>query len=158
MTYKIGILDQSPIFPQSTSFDALQHTIEFAQAAEEWGYHRFWVSEHHNMVNVAGSSPEILIAHLLAQTEKINIGSGGVMLQHYSPYKVAENFHVMSTLAPGRVDLGIGRAPGGFDLTTRALQYGHGKTAVDFNEKITFLKQIIDQSIREDHPFAHLRA
>src|SRR5690625_4649463 len=158
MTYKIGILDQSPIFPQSTSFDALQHTIEFAQAAEEWGYHRFWVSEHHNMVNVAGSSPEILIAHLLAQTEKINIGSGGVMLQHYSPYKGAENFHVMSTLAPGRVDLGIGRAPGGFDLTTKALQYGTNNGHVDFNEKLIFLKQLIERTIPEDHEFAKLKA
>lgn len=100
MGYKLGLLDQSPIYDGETAFDALQHTIRLAQQAEEWGYSRFWVSEHHHAEQLAGSSPEVLISYLLAQTNSIRIGSGGVMLQHYSPFKVAENFHVLSSLAP----------------------------------------------------------
>ena len=95
-----------------TATEAFQHTIELAQKAEEWGYHRFWVAEHHGSSRVMGSSPEVLISHLLAKTSRIKVGSGGVMLQHYSPYKVAENFNVLASLAPGRVDLGVGGGPG----------------------------------------------
>src|SRR5699024_118580 len=122
------------------------------------GYSRFWVSEHHNMEIVAGTSPEILISHLLAHTDTIRVGSGGVMLQHYSPYKVVENFHVLSALAPGRVDLGIGKAAGGFDLSTKALQFGTKNDASDFNERITFTKQLIDKNIPADHPLAKAEA
>ena len=85
-----------------TAAEAFQHTIELATKAEAWGYHRFWVSEHHGSDRVMGSSPEVLIAHLLAKTTRIRVGAGGVMLQHYSPYKVAENFNVLASLAPGR--------------------------------------------------------
>lgn len=158
MPYQLGILDQSPIFPNETSSDAFKHSIKFAQDAEKWGYKRFWLSEHHNMENVAGSSPEILISHLLAYTEKINIGSGGVMLQHYSPYKVVENFHVLASLTPGRVDLGVGKAPGGFDLSTKALQYGTVNDGSDFNERLAFIKQLIDDNIPTDHPLANIKA
>lgn len=157
MDYKLGILDQSPIFKGETATDAFQHTIELAKKAEAWGYSRFWVSEHHNMEQVAGSSPEVLISHLLAHTNKIQLGSGGVMLQHYSPYKVAENFNVLATLAPGRVDLGIGKAPGGLPLSTRALQNGIPQN-YDFNERFTLLKRLIDESIDEDHPLSGLQA
>ena len=83
--------------------DALRRTIELARKAEEWGYHRFWVAEHHGSGRVMGSSPEVLVSYLLAHTSRIRVGSGGVMLQHYSPYKVAENFNVLASLAPGRV-------------------------------------------------------
>ncbi len=158
MGYELGILDQSPIFPGENATDAFKSTIELAKDAEAWGYKRFWVSEHHNMEKVAGSSPEILISHLLAQTEKINIGSGGVMLQHYSPYKVTESFHVLASLAPGRVDLGIGKAPGGFDLSTKALQYGTLNDGTDFNERYTFVKQLIDEEVPKAHPFKGIRA
>lgn len=158
MSYKLGILDQSPIFPNMTSTDALNNTIELAKDAEKWGYSRFWVAEHHHMEKVAGVSPEILISHLLAHTKTIHIGSGGVMLQHYSPYKVVENFHVLSALAPGRVDLGVGKAPGGFDLSTKALQYGTRNDGSDINERLQFIKQLIDHDIPENHPFANLRA
>lgn len=158
MSYQLGILDQSPIFPNETSTDAFKHTIKFAQDAEKWGYKRFWVSEHHNMETVAGSSPEILISHLLAHTEEIHIGSGGVMLQHYSPYKVAENFHVLAALAPGRVDLGVGKAPGGFDLSTKALQYGTVNDGSDFNERLSFIKQLIDNNVPAHHPLANIKA
>ena len=105
-----------------TASEALNHTIELAQKTEEWGYHRFWVAEHHASNRVMGSSPEVLVSHLLAKTSRIRVGSGGVMLQHYSPFKVAENFNVLASLAPGRVDLGIGRGPGGHPMSTKALQ------------------------------------
>src|SRR5699024_9818912 len=104
--YKIAILDQSPIFPGQTAGEALKSTMELAQKAEEWGYERFWVSEHHQTLDLAGTSPEVLISHLLAKTTSIKVGSGGVMLQHYSPYKVAEDFQLLSLLSPGRVELG----------------------------------------------------
>ncbi|AOH53303.1 alkane 1-monooxygenase [Peribacillus muralis] len=158
MSYTLGILDQSPIFPGSTAFDALQQTIKLAKYAEEWGYNRFWVSEHHHAETLAGSSPEVLISHLLAQTNSIRVGSGGVMLQHYSPYKVAENFHVLSNLAPGRVDLGIGKAPGGLPLSTKALQHGTVNDGKDFEERLSFLQKIIENSINDTHPLASVQA
>ncbi|MFE4812125.1 LLM class flavin-dependent oxidoreductase [Peribacillus simplex] len=158
MSYKLGILDQSPIFPGASAFDALQQTINLARHAEEWGYTRFWVSEHHHAEQLAGSSPEVLISYLLAQTKSIRVGSGGVMLQHYSPYKVAENFHVLSNLSPGRVDLGIGKAPGGLPLSTKALQFGTVNDGKDFEERLSFLKKIIENSVNETHPLAGIQA
>ena len=158
MRYKLGILDQSPVVEGVSNYETLQKTVELAQQAEEWGYERFWVSEHHNSDLVAGSSPEVLISYLLAKTKKIRIGSGGVMLQHYSPYKVAENFHVLSTLEPGRVDLGIGKAPGGLPLSTKALQYGDSNTGTDFKERLVFLQQLIHDQVPEAHEFASIQA
>ncbi|MFM0045428.1 MsnO8 family LLM class oxidoreductase [Paraburkholderia sediminicola] len=120
--FRLSLLDKSPIaFGESTA-DALARSVELARAAETWGYHRYWFAEHHNSIRLACPTPEILIAHVLAHTHRIRIGSGGVMLQHYSPYKIAENFNLLAALAPGRVDMGIGKAPGGLPLSTRALQ------------------------------------
>lgn len=158
MSYKIGILDQSPVVEGVSNFDTLQKTIDLASKAESWGYERFWVSEHHNSDLVAGSSPEVLVSYLLAKTKKIRVGSGGVMLQHYSPYKVAENFHVLSTLEPGRVDLGIGKAPGGLPLSTKALQYGTNNKGEDFEDRLVFLKQLIDGEVPETHELAGIQA
>ncbi|NRP22454.1 Limonene 1,2-monooxygenase [Ensifer adhaerens] len=139
MSYLLSLLDKSPIDPGSTATDALQATARLAAKAEEWGYHRFWLAEHHNMAGLASSAPETLIAYLLARTSKIRIGSGGVMLQHYSAYKVAETFNLLASLAPGRVDLGVGKAPGGFPLSTRALQIG-----IDHERKPGFAEQLSD--------------
>lgn len=122
MSYALSVLDKSPVSYGEAAFDALKRTVELAELGERLGYRRFWVAEHHNEPELASSSPETLIAYLLARTTRIRIGSGGVMLQHYSPYKVAETFHLLASLAPGRVDLGIGKAPGGLPLSTRALQ------------------------------------
>jgi len=122
VNYRLSLLDQSPIDGGQTATQALKASLAFAQAAERLGYHRLWLSEHHDSEQLAGSSPEVLIAWLLAQTSTLRIGSGGVMLQHYSPYKVAENFHLLSALAPDRVDIGIGKAPGGLPLSTQALR------------------------------------
>lgn len=139
MTYLLSLLDKSPIEQGLTATEALRATVKFAARAEELGYHRFWVAEHHNMSNLASSAPEALIAFLLARTSKIRIGSGGVMLQHYSAYKVAETFNLLASLAPGRVDLGVGKAPGGFPLSTHALQ-----TAFDPARKPDFADQLTD--------------
>ncbi|WP_159881654.1 LLM class flavin-dependent oxidoreductase [Paenibacillus puerhi] len=159
MGLKLSILDQTVIGKHETASAAFRHTLELAQRAEQLGYYRFWVSEHHDTLEVAGSSPEVLIAHLLAKTEHIRIGSGGVMLQHYSPYKVAENFNVLSALAPGRVDLGIGRAPGGLPRSTRALQQSKpGEAPRTLAEKLTELQQHLAGSLPEEHPLHGVRA
>lgn len=151
MTISIGILDQSPIYPGGSASEALAQTIRLAQKAEELGYQRFWVSEHHDSEVLAGSSPEVLISHLLAKTERIRIGSGGIMLQHYSPYKVAENFNVLASLAPGRVDLGVGRAPGGLPRSTQALQRGVTEPQT-LTEKLIELEAYVNNQIPEIHP------
>ena len=124
MSYAWSVLDKSPIFRGETASKALARTVALAQRAEALGFERFWVAEHHNTPDLASSSPEVLLAHLAAHTKTIRVGSGGVMLQHYSPYKVAENFNLLAALAPGRIDIGIGKAPGGLPLSTRALQAG----------------------------------
>ena len=165
---RISILDQSPAADGETAADALQHTIELARRAEEWGYHRFWVAEHHGSNRNMGSSPEVLISHLLAHTNRIRVGSGGVMLQHYSPYKVAENFNLLSSLAPGRVDLGIGRGPGGMPISTQALkpqqEDNPAKSAIPgsdsglLEDKLAQLRQFLRNKLDEDNPFHGLAA
>lgn len=157
MGITISVLDQSPIYPGETAAEAFAHTVLLAQKSEELAFRRFWVSEHHDSDHVAGSSPEVLISYLLAKTQTIRVGSGGVMLQHYSPYKVAENFNVLAALAPGRVDLGIGRAPGGLPRSTQALQRGVQEDA-SLTDKIVELRQFVHNTLEEDHPLAGLRA
>jgi len=118
---RLSILDQS-IVPKGTNpSQAIAHTIELARKAEEWGFHRFWVSEHHNSTMIAGSAPELLMVRLAAETKKIRIGSGGIMLPNHSALKVAENFRLLETMYPGRIDLGMGRAPGGDRITASLL-------------------------------------
>lgn len=155
---KLSVLDQSPVYDSETEAEALQHTIELAQRAEAWGYHRFWVTEHHGSNRVMGSSPEVMVSHLLAKTDRIRVGSGGVMLQHYSPYKVAENFNVLASLAPGRVDLGIGRGPGGLPQSTAALQPDATQEGGQpFLEKLLELEKFLHNRLEETHPLHGLR-
>lgn len=123
---KLSILDQSLCRSPEEAPTALRETIEMAQHAEALGYRRFWVSEHHAFRSVAGSAPEVLLAAIGAATESIRIGSGGIMLPHYSPYKVAEVFALLSNLYPGRIDLGIGRAPGA-DMSTAVALAADGR-------------------------------
>ena len=125
MTIRLGVLDQSPIGRGESAADALAHSTALAKRCEELGYHRYWVAEHHASNTLASSSPEILITRLAGETRHMRIGSGGVMLPHYSPYKVAENFRLLEVLFPGRIDLGVGRAPGSDGLTAAALAYGN---------------------------------
>src|SRR5580765_2374714 len=128
---RISILDQSPISEGSSGPEALQRTIDLARLADELGYHRYWVAEHHGGGMLAGPAPEVLIGPIASATERIRVGSGGVMLPHYSPFKVAETFSVLSGLYPGRIDLGIGRAAGTDPLTTYALQRDRRDAAPD---------------------------
>lgn len=157
MAFTLGILDQSIVFPGYTAAEALSNTVKLAQLAETLGYDRFWVSEHHDSAGAAGSSPEVLVSYLLAQTKRITIGSGGVMLQHYSPYKVAENFNVLATLAPGRVELGIGRAPGGLPRSTKALQKGIAEPET-LEEKLDELNVLLHSETGESHHLPGLAA
>lgn len=158
MAYQLSLLDKSPVAEGETPAAALQRTLQLAKQAEKWGYHRFWLAEHHNIEQLASPSPEVLIAWLVAQTQHIRIGSGGVMLQHYSPYKVAENFNLLASLAPGRIDLGIGKAPGGLPLSTRALQLGvHQDEKGSFAEQLQQLDNWLQPEV-ERHDDERLRA
>lgn len=121
---KLSVLDQSPIRKGGTAAEAVRETIALAKACERFGYARYWLAEHHNTTSFAGSTPEVLIARVAAETASIRVGSGGIMLPHYSPLKVAENFRMLETLTPGRIDLAIGRAPGADGRTSAALQAG----------------------------------
>lgn len=155
---KLSVLDQSPIAEGSTAVEALAQTCRLAQELEKLGYHRFWVSEHHHTMSLAGSSPEVLISHLAAKTKTIRVGSGGVMLPHYSAYKVAENFRVLEGLYPNRIDLGLGRAPGGMPLSTRALQEGKLTGVDSYPDQLDDLIGYLHDALDEKHPFASLRA
>ena len=121
MNLRLSILDQSVAAAGRGHDDTIRQTLALAQQAEAWGYHRFWVSEHHSHPSIVGSAPEILMAAIAARTQRIRIGSAGVMLPHYAPYKVAEQFRVLDALAPGRIDLGVGRAPGSDGRTAQVL-------------------------------------
>ncbi|NIF22378.1 MsnO8 family LLM class oxidoreductase [Candidatus Pantoea multigeneris] len=159
MSYRLSLLDKSPLAAGETASQALQRTLHLAQQAEAWGYHRFWVAEHHNTDQLAGPSPEVLIAWIIAQTQHIRVGSGGVMLQHYSPYKVAENFNLLASLAPGRIDLGVGKAPGGLPLSTRALQQGvHADERGDFAAQLEQLNLYLQTAPPRDEHEDSLRA
>ena len=121
---RLSVLDQSPIRKGGTPADAVRETLELAQLCDRLGYERYWLAEHHSSEALAGSTPEVLITRVAGLTQRMRVGSGGVMLPHYSAYKVAENFRMLETLFPGRIDLGIGRAPGSDQHTMRILADG----------------------------------
>lgn len=155
----ISVLDQSPVGEGSTGAQALRNTVELARLADRLGYHRFWVAEHHGLPAIASASPEALIGPIAQSTSHLRVGSGGVMLPHYSPFKVAETFSVLSGLFPGRVDLGIGRAPGTDPQTMHALQRDR-RTGIpdDFPEQLAELLAYVDDDFPGDHPFRRLAA
>src|ERR671926_211618 len=128
---RLSVLDQSPISEGSTGAHALANTLDLARLADDLGYHRYWVAEHHGGPMLASASPEALIGPIAAATERIRVGSGGVMLPHYSPFKVAETFTILAALYPGRIDLGLGRAPGTDGLTMYALQRDRREASPD---------------------------
>src|SRR5438445_11670257 len=155
----LSVLDQSPISQGSTGADALHNTLDLAQLTDSLGYHRYWVAEHHGGPMLASASPEALIGPIAAATERIRIGSGGVMLPHYSPLKVAETFTILAALYPGRIDLGLGRAAGTDPLTTFALQRDRRQAAPDdFPQQLAELLGYLDDSLPADHPFRPLAA
>ena len=154
---RLSVLDQSPISEGSTGVDALRNTIDLARLADELGYHRYWVAEHHGGPMLACASPEALIGPIAPRHRRIRVGSGGVMLPHYSPLKVAETFTILAGLFPGRIDLGLGRAPGTDPMTTYALQRDRRQAAPDdFPQQLAELLGYLDDSLPDDHPFARL--
>jgi luciferase family oxidoreductase group 1 len=155
----LTVVEQSPVRKGGSGSDALHETIELAVACEDMGYERFWVAEHHNIAGIASTSPEILIGQIGAATSKMRIGSGGVMLPHYSAFKVAENFRMLEALFPGRIDLGLGRAPGGDQRTMVAMSYPSNPIDVRaYPEQVEDLIGYLGDSLAPDHPFATLRA
>jgi luciferase family oxidoreductase group 1 len=156
---RLSILDQAPISEGQTAADALQNTIDLARLADRCGYTRYWVAEHHSLASLACPAPEILIARLGAETQRIRLGSGGVMLPHYSPFKVAELFAMLSALYPGRIDLGLGRAPGGGPLESFALRRDRkeGAIADDFGDQLLELLAFLDKDFPADHAFRRIR-
>ena len=156
---RLSVLDQSPIRSGGTAADAVHETLQLAELADRLGYHRYWLAEHHSSAALASSSPEILIGQVAIRTTHLRVGSGGVMLSHYSPLKVAENFRMLETLFPGRIDLGIGRAPGSDQRTARALRQGLGHLGIEhFPEQIADLIAFLEDRLASDHPFAGVRA
>ncbi len=151
---KISVVDQSPIFSNSSADQAIKDTRELAKYCDSLGLNRFWLAEHHGSSSFAGCSPEILIPRLASETESIRIGSGGVMLMHYSPYKVAENFRLLESLFPNRIDLGLGRAPGSDAYQAGALAYGSKTTGPEFfPTKMNDLKSFLEGSVSSTKSF-----
>lgn len=159
MVYELSVLDKSPLKEHGSAEAALANTIKLAQTAEKSGFKRFWVAEHHHSDRFASSAPEVLVAYLLAATKQIRIGSGGVMLQHYSPYKVAEQFNVLAALAPNRVDLGVGKTPGGLPASTKALQAEISEASrFSFDQKAELLSQFLGGNTLNEGDFSGLAA
>ncbi len=157
--FQLSVVDQAPVRKGGTGGEALREAIALAVATEKLGYQRYWVAEHHNLPSLAATSPEILIGQIAAATERIRVGSGGVMLLHYSALKVAENFHMLASLFPGRIDLGLGRAPGGDQKTAAALAYPAGmRDARFYPELVDDLAGFLSGSLAPDHPFHGVRA
>lgn len=157
--YRLSVLDQSPIAEGSTSADALANTIDLARRCDALGYDRYWLAEHHASPGLAGVAPEALIGPVALATKRIRVGSGGIMLPHYSPFKVAETFRMLSALAPGRIDLGLGRAPGSDQRTAFALQRDRSRQMPvhDFPQNLAEIIAYLGDGLPQDHPFASLR-
>jgi luciferase family oxidoreductase group 1 len=155
--FRLSVLDQSPISRGSPGAEALHNTLDLAVLADRLGYHRYWVAEHHGGPMLAGPSPEALIGPIAAATDRIRVGSGGVMLPHYSPLKVAETFSLLAGLFPGRIDLGLGRAAGTDPMTAFALQRDRRQAAPDdFPQQLAELLGYLDDRLPADFPFARL--
>lgn len=156
---KLSVLDQSTAAKDVPAAQSIRDTVDMAVLAEELGYHRFWVSEHHNHPVISGTAPEILMAAISQRTSRIRLGSAGVMLPHYSPLKVAEQFRVLEALAPGRIDLGLGRAPGGDGRTAYALNPNANEDAEQFPTNVRDLMAWVSgQPLIDDHPFRDVKA
>lgn len=159
MTVALSVLDQSPVPSGSTPADALGDTVALAVEAERLGYRRFWLAEHHGTPGLAGSAPEVMVARVAAATSSMRVGSGGVLLSHYSPLKVAEVFRVLHALFPGRIDLGIGRATVASPRTAAALRTGTEPEGADqFARQVADLVGFLQGDLEEGHPYRGVRA
>ena len=159
MSYRLSVLDQSPIAEGSTAADALANTLDLARHADALGYDRYWLAEHHASPGLAGAAPEALIGPVALATSRIRVGSGGIMLPHYSPFKVAETFALLAALAPDRIDLGLGRAPGSNQRTAFALQRDRTRRMPvdDFPNNLAETIAYLDGTMPADHPFTALQ-
>ncbi len=151
--FPISVLDQSPIIGGATPAEAIQSTIELARLADQLGYHRYWLAEHHGLLGLADASPEILLARLGAETKRIRIGTGGIMLPYYASFKIAEQFKMLEALYPGRIDLGLGRAPGGHPRTARVLFDGKPIDSEEgFVRQLMELSALFKGTVPDGHP------
>ncbi|MDQ6621471.1 MAG: LLM class flavin-dependent oxidoreductase [Pseudomonadota bacterium] len=156
---KLAVLDQSTSSTARAEAEAIRETLALARHCDALGYHRYWVSEHHNSDSIVGTAPEVLMAAIASTTSRIRVGSAGVMLPHYSALKVAEQFRVLEAIAPGRIDLGVGRAPGSDRLTAFALNPDAGAAAERFPQQVLDLMSWVANSpLIEGHPFRSIAA
>lgn len=154
---RYSILDQSPIAEGGSGGQALRNSIELATLGDRLGYHRFWMAEHHATPALASASPELMLAAIGRETQHIRLGTGGIMLPHYSAFKVAESFSMLAGLIPGRIDLGLGRAPGSDPMTAYALQQDRRQRARnDFPQQLGELLGYYDGNLPAEHPFRNL--
>lgn len=156
-TLPLGVLDFVGIEHGESAHDAIEGAVQVARAAESAGLRRYWVSEHHNMTSLACSAPELLIGHVADRTSTIRVGAAGIMLPNHAAYKVAELFRTLVALHPGRIDLGLGRAPGTDPLTAHVLRRGHGAdAAAEFPQQVAELLAFLGDGFPADHPYARL--
>jgi luciferase family oxidoreductase group 1 len=156
---QVSVLDLSPVTTGGSGAAALRNSIDLARLADRLGYTRYWVAEHHNLPSVASSAPDIMIGQIAAATARIRVGSGGVMLPNHAPLTVAERFHTLEAPFPGRIDLGIGRAPGTDPVTSVALRRRQDiRDDDDFLERFQELMLIESHGFPDGHPFRHIRA
>lgn len=158
MNLRLSVLDQSPIISGHAPAQAVAETVRLAQAADALGYHRYWLAEHHAVTALADPCPEILLTRVASATERIRVGTGGVLLPYYSALKVAEVFRMLEALFPGRIDLGLGRAPGGDLRTAQALSTGQYSAADHFDEQVQDLVGFLDDALPADHAYAAVKA
>ncbi|MDB1087289.1 LLM class flavin-dependent oxidoreductase [Streptomyces sp. ACA25] len=154
----LSVLDLATVGSGLTATEALRTSTDVARLAEARGYHRLWVAEHHSLTGVASSSPAVLLAHLAARTARIRLGSGGVMLPNHAPLVIAEQFGTLEALAPGRIDLGLGRAPGTDGATAAALRRGRTDGAEEFPQQLAELVRFLDDDFPDGHPYARIHA
>lgn len=159
MALTLGVLDQSPIRQGGTAEQAIEETLQLAQVTERLGYSRYWLAEHHNSSGLACAAPEVLIPRVASITSRIRVGSGGVMLPHYSSLKVAEQFRMLETMFPGRIDLGLGRAPGTDGRTASALAPGPEGFGIEhYPRQVADLLQLLTDELPEGHPLTGIHA
>jgi len=149
----LSILDQSPIISGHSAAEAIAATIDLAIAAERLGYKRYWLAEHHGLLGLADPCPEILLTRIAAVTSRLRVGTGGIMLPYYSAFKVAEVFRMLEALFPGRIDLGVGRAPGGDMRTANAMSGGRYRGAIEFADQVQDVIGYLSGELPNDHPF-----
>ncbi|MER7701185.1 MULTISPECIES: LLM class flavin-dependent oxidoreductase [unclassified Streptomyces] len=159
-TVPLSVLDLVTVGQGRTATQALRTSVDIAKLTESRGFHRFWVAEHHSMPGVASSSPAVILAHIAAHTERIRLGSGGVMLPNHAPLVIAEQFGTLEAMAPGRVDLGLGRAPGTDGATAAALRRSDrlNEGAEDFPQQLAELIRFLDDDFPDGHPYARIHA